>query len=386
MDYDQSKDLSKYLDGETGRFEREQVDPVLQTLYSSIKQVNTMLMNWGMLQTGDLFSTETSEISKTIACLHDMITQRQRDLSIRNELYQKMQYLESDKSTAQQHLERALDLKNELEVEIGKTQNQLRTQAAKFKQEKDKLLTERDDLRKELAKLSHKDTRYQHDLKKKETNFAKLQEQLRKALGEKELPVRNTIEVYGPLQQQGTLLYGKSGDSEFCYMISRGYEEAQNRLLAENQELRNALQLLQKELVEIMIQRREALHKKLATEVGEGPKLAEFDLNIVKPEIFNLPFKNISEEVNQTFQENMRRFREFLDKTSESENFGESDSELSKIQGFSELKQLISNPLLRKLQSYCQKSREPQTEYSPEQQSKAYRKPHIQRFSFKIGK
>lgn len=348
MDYDNFKDpLGKYLDGETGRFEREQIDPVLQTLYTSSKQVNNMLMNWGMLQTGDLFSTETSELSKTVACLHNMITQRQRDLGMRNELYQKMQYLETEKSTAQQHLERALDLKNELEGEVGRTQNQLRTQAAKFKLEKDKLLTERDDLRRDLAKLSHKDIQYQHDLKKKETNFAKLQEQLRKALGEKDLPVRNTIEVTGSLQQYGPRLYGKSGDSEFSYMISRGYEEAQNRLLVENQELRNAFQLLQKELIEIMKQRREALHKRLSAEAGEDPKLAEFDLNHIKPDIFNLPFQNISEEVMQTFQENMRKFREFLDKTSELEDFGESDSELSKIKSISELKQLLSNTLLR---------------------------------------
>ena len=51
----------------------------------------------------------------------------------------------------------------------------------------------------------------------------------------------------------------------------------------------------------------------------------------------------MSEEVIQTFQENMRRFREFLDKTSESEDFGETDSELSKIKSISELKQLLSN-------------------------------------------
>jgi X breakpoint 2-interacting protein len=342
MDYDSFKPLGMYLDGESGRFEHEQVDPVLQTLYSSMKQINTTLMNWGMLQTGDLFSSETSEISKTIACLNNLITVRQRDFTNRNELYQKIQYLEAEKSTAQQHLERALDLKNELEAEVGRAQNQLRAQTNKFKQEKDKLLTERDDLRRELTKLTHKDTQYQHDLKKKETNFAKLQEQLRKALGEKDLPVKNTIEVSGPLQQYGPRLYGKSGDSEFSYMISRGYEEAQNRLLVENQELRNAFQLLQKELVEIMKQRREALHKKLAAELGEDPKLAEFDLNLVKPEIFNLPFQNISEEVIQTFQENMRRFREFLDKTSESEDFGETDSELSKIKSISELKQLLS--------------------------------------------
>lgn len=113
-------------------------------------------------------------------------------------------------------------------------------------------MNEKEEFRRECNRMQHKEAQYQHELKKKDNSYAKLQEQLRKTLGEKEMPVKNSLELTEPLHSKGVTLFSRGGDAEFSYMISRGYEENQNRLLAENHDLRTAFELLQKELFAIM--------------------------------------------------------------------------------------------------------------------------------------
>ena len=61
-------------------------------------------------------------------------------------------------------------------------------------------------------------------------------------------------------------------------MISNGYEDTRNRLLAENELLRESLGTIQKELVEILEQKKEFFFKRRKIELGEENK-DEFDFN-----------------------------------------------------------------------------------------------------------
>jgi hypothetical protein len=84
-------------------------------------------------------------------------------------------------------------------------------------------------------------------------------------------------------------MFNKAGDTEFTYMISRGYEENQNRLLLENQELRTSFELLQRELCEMMKQRREAFHARRKAELGDAYEevdFANYDLTQMKTDSF----------------------------------------------------------------------------------------------------
>lgn len=183
-------------------------------------------------------------------------------------------------------------------------------------------------------------------MKKKDAAYNKLQEQLRKTLGEKDLPIRNTAELTNPLHTSGPSLLVKVLISEFSYTISRGFEENQNALLLENKELRTALELLQNELHEMMVQRKEAFQKRYADELGENtPNFAEFDINPLRSDLLNMPFQKVSEDVVKTFQENMRVYQNFMDKVDEVglEIDGQGDEELEKIKCIADLKELLSN-------------------------------------------
>lgn len=326
--------------------EEPQVEIPSQALNNSIKHIVNTLVSYGFPPLGNLFSTDHSEINKTINSVYTLLQQRQKDINFRSEVNERIRSIDSERNKLQQALERSQNQKNLLETELGKAQNALKTTISKNKAEKDKLLAERDELKRENIKLSHKETQCLHEMKKKDAAYNKLQEQLRKTLGEKDLPVRNTAELVNPLHSSGPSLFGKSPDSEFSYMISRGFEENQNALLLENKELRTALELLQNELHEMMLQRKEAFQKRYADELGENaPNFAEFEINPLRSDLLNMPFQKVSEDVVKTFQENMRVYQKFMDKVDEVglEIDGQGDEELEKIKCIADLKELLSN-------------------------------------------
>jgi Afadin- and alpha -actinin-Binding len=323
----------------------ESVEIPSQALTNSIKHINSTLISYGFPPLGNMLSTDHQEINKTVSSIYALLQQRQKDINFRGEVNEKIRALENERNKLQQNLERAVEQKNQLENELGKHQNNAKNTAAKNKLEKDKLLLERDELKRENIKLAHKETQCIHELKKKDAAYSKLQEQLRKTLGEKDLPVRNTIELISPLHTSGPSLFGKNSDSEFSFMISKGFEDNQNVLLLENKELRSSFELLQNELQEMMKQRREAFHKRYANELGESaPDFSEFQYDVIKPEMFNLPFQKVSEDVVKTFQENMRVYRNFMEKTDDlsAEIDGEGEEQLEKIKCIADLKELLS--------------------------------------------
>lgn len=344
--------LENYLDsahrldfGQFGGHADEEVEIPSQALSNSIKHITSTLVSYGFPPLGNMFSPDHQEINKTVSCIYALLQQRQKDINFRSEINEKIRHFENEKNKLQQALERTSDQRSQLETELGKTQNALKLVNSKNKSEKDKLLTERDELKRENIKLAHKESQCLHELKKKDAAYSKLQEQLRKTLGEKDLPVRNTIELVGTLHTTGPSLFGKSGDSEFSFMISKGFEENQNALLLENKELRSSFELLQNELQEMMKQRREAFHKRYAEELGENaPDFSDFKVEVIRPEMFNMPFQKVSEDVVKTFQENMRVYRSFMEKADDlaGEIDGEGQDQLQKIKCISDLKELLS--------------------------------------------
>ena len=344
--------LENYLDsshrldfGNFGSPQEEQLEIPSQALSNSIKHITSTLVSYGFPPLGNMFSTDHQEINKTVSSIYALLQQRQKDISFRSDVNEKIRGLENEKNKLQQLVERNYEQKTLLENELGKVQNSLKNTNAKNKQEKDKLLSERDELKRENIKLAHKESQCLHELKKKDAAYAKLQEQLRKTLGEKDLPVKNSIELMSPLHTTGPSLFGKNGDSEFSFMISRGFEENQNVLLLENKELRTAFELLQGELQEMMQQRREAFHKRYSDELGENaPDFKEFQMEVIRPEMFNMPFQKVSEDVVKTFQENMRVYRNFMDKNDDltAEIDGEGDEKFQQIKCIGDLKELLS--------------------------------------------
>ena len=83
-------------------------------------------------------------------------------------------------------------------------------------------------------------------------------------------------------------------------MISNSYEDIRNRLIAENDLLREALASVQKELFEILEQKKELFFKRRRIELGEDNKeefdFAQTNLLNIKKELFEMPTQTVTNE------------------------------------------------------------------------------------------
>ena len=294
--------LSSYLYEETP-------EPNQSKLEETYNYIKSSLVTFGFPEIGNLFSPDLKEVKKTLDCFYSIIEQRQKDLQFRSSVQDKMQKIQSEKNMYYQKLELANEQKQSANSQIGKVENQLRKESEKWKKEKEKLTTERDEFRKDVQKLLGRESKLWHEIKKKDSIMSNLKEQLRKALGEKDMQSQNQIELTEVLHEEGPKLFGKTAEGEYTYLVARSYDENQNALLSENQELRSAFEILHRELEKILKERKAML-------VGSKIDLEHLELIDIHSEIFQMPFDKISQDLINTLQENMRRFRILIQETS----------------------------------------------------------------------
>jgi synovial sarcoma, X breakpoint 2 interacting protein len=300
MNYDP---LSEYLVEETDvRISEPQIK-------ENLRYIQCSLLSLGYSPIGDLFDPSLIEVKKTIDCVFSLLQQRQKDIDFRTGIQERIQKLESEKSMYQQKIEQITDDRNAGFSEAGKAQNKLTQESTKWKKEKEKIQAERDDLKKEITKMIGKENKLAHEMKKKEAAYEKMKEQLRKALGEKDLLIQNHFDAVQPLHSVGPKLVRQVADEEFTGLITKGYDESQNYLLNENQELRLALEMVQKELHLMMEERKAAL-------LSSQSKVPNIKLVQVNSSVFMAPFQSVSEDVVESIVENIRKFKQFMQATS----------------------------------------------------------------------
>lgn len=99
-------------------------------------------------------------------------------MDYRSEIIEKIAKLESDKNTLSQN---AIRLKNELDTqrkENGVLQNTNKALEKKFKMEKEKLLSDKEETTKHLSKLIFKESQMLHEIRKKDNESNKYKEQV----------------------------------------------------------------------------------------------------------------------------------------------------------------------------------------------------------------
>lgn len=278
-------------------------------LTANLQYLQSSLAAYGFPALGNLLSNATKEVKQTLNCVYALLQQKQRDLNFRTDAQERLQRLESEKNMYQHKAEMLSEELTRAQNELGRAENVALHLTQTSKQEKEKILAERDEFKREIQKMCYRETQFQHELKKREVAYKKLQEQLRKALGEKDVAYTNHFDV---IQRVYKRREETSGESEFSMLVTRGLEANQTELLNENQGLRTALETLQKELHLMMDQRKALLQKR----VDMGMESWEdYQLVGIRPEMFSMPFQSVSEDLVQTFMENMRRFKEFMEST-----------------------------------------------------------------------
>jgi hypothetical protein len=340
--------------------------PSREQITGMIKYTNHTLKNFGYSALGDLTSSKDDEIQKTLNAVYELIQQRIRDIEFRKEIFEKMAKIESDKSMQIQNVDRMKSDNNSLANEIGALKNSIALHEKKCKLEKEKLSSEREELAKQIAKANQKHVQYQHEIRKKEAEVNRVKEQMRKPLFEKNGPSKYYSEVItsdGQTTRVAGFSHKANAENELTTATSTKIDVYRNKLLTENQELRNILQFFQAELTAVCAEKREEFVKKRMSEASNGDTkmlknyydnfFADTELIVVKPGIYQMPIDKVGSDLLQIFKENFKIFRKFLSKLLNfsfppeffrdiSKDFQDIDHNFAKVKSFIDLKKALT--------------------------------------------
>lgn len=205
----------------------------------------------------------------------------------------------------------------------------MKTLETKHKQEVSKMVSERDDLIKAMTKIEHKETQFKHEIKSRELQISKLNEQLKAKLIEKsgkenKQPNYDGVNTHSKIIPSNEVTFTKlSAESDMHLMISKSQEEAYKRVSSENQELKECLKSLQREMFDIVKLKSDIYIKRFKAEnfKADDPlcntsseEILKHEIEKIRDSIFNLPFEETGREIIHKFKMNFQKLKSFMEK------------------------------------------------------------------------
>lgn len=184
-----------------------------------------LLRQFGFPEFGDLTSNDPQQLSQTVSCIDALLSSRQREVAQRTELFERIQSSEREKSNLMYEVEKAREEVERLQTELGRADLIHRTQQQRWNEERKTLTEERNRLLIDLKKSQSKDVQMQHEIRQLNLQTMRLQESLRKTLGEKDLVVKNPLELTNSLQGALGQVASLGGFEEFSRVVVTGYNE-----------------------------------------------------------------------------------------------------------------------------------------------------------------
>ncbi|KAK3268422.1 hypothetical protein CYMTET_23076 [Cymbomonas tetramitiformis] len=215
------------------------------------------LASFGYPSKLDLHSSEPSDVAAICNCFYVILSQRQNDVQYRDTILVQQRKLKADLQAAQNQMRRANEVAEAKERELGSRYVQERTAMDAQAKHLHKVTAERDELQRNYTGIAQKQAQFQHEIRKKEREFTKIQERMNVLLAEKQKSLRDAKEKASMVGQGvGPPKAGKAArtkqDEDFTKMVIESYETKQKDLIAENGDLRLAVYHLQEELKELM--------------------------------------------------------------------------------------------------------------------------------------
>ena len=114
-----------------------------------------------------------------------MLKQRISDIDFKNDFKHKINKSEQENKDAQSQLTKTKTRVEKFQKEINDLKIEMKNSESKFKQEMQAITKDRDELAKHINKVEHKEIQYKHEIKNRELQVSKLQEQLKAKLFDK---------------------------------------------------------------------------------------------------------------------------------------------------------------------------------------------------------
>lgn len=310
--------------------------------------IQTKLRSLGVPAAGDIFRPDIENAKLTVRCLNDLINRLMLQQDNKGVSSQKVAKLETEIKNLKTQLEKSNTKKRVLEGEntglnarVKKLENELADRKKIFQ-------TKEKEFENEKAIWDSKYKHWSNENKKKDNIISRLSSMSNPNLG-KDTTVVNTVEVIGEVTRPGPRFYGPADAyAEFMSFCNDATREEFTTLRRENDAMREQLYELNQMMTDIVKVRKSIIEAKIQDADESSPNSI---LTSVRQELFNLKEGDMEQVSLAILKDNMKKFREFIDKV-DSTVLGfpidkayqfHSDADIDEIKAVKRLKDLLKN-------------------------------------------
>lgn len=234
----------------------------MDTLETSLAYLEEMLVAMGFCRKLRLSSNDPKDIVATANVIYGLLLQHEQDAAYKDGLKTEMQRARAEVLGAERERARYEQKLEAKDREIGVVRNMVKAGEDARKEELGKARREIDDLQKRLLASDRRFVQMQHEIKRKEKEFERLQERLANYLAERRQKEKAVLDMMsghfltlsgdGAAGQRPNALPLNGKSDEGMKAVVSAYEGKQAELVKENRDLKSALASLQAEYKEVL--------------------------------------------------------------------------------------------------------------------------------------
>ena len=301
-----------------------------------LKELNLLLTMNGFSEIGDLFDNSLFSVNKTLTVLKSLLDDRKKLIETKTDLLQKISKTENEYTNMFKSNEIQKDKITELTNLNNFLKNKIYKEEKSFRDDIEKLKLEKEELNKTISKLSQKETKWKHEIKKKDIELSDLKNKLRKYMNDKDMIVNSMnsnnnvnmkinqtltninyatpskevlISFENLIKNSNSVLMNVNHLKEFYNLLFQAFNEKINYILNENNDLRECYKIILREINKYMDFKKLLLQKLSKDIIKDKIKI---DNSNVNEGLLQLDFNDSREQILNNFNEILNTFRYIL--------------------------------------------------------------------------
>ena len=301
-----------------------------------LKELNLLLTMNGFSEIGDLFDNSLFSVNKTLTVLKSLLDDRKKLIETKTDLLQKISKTENEYTNMFKSNEIQKDKITELTNLNNFLKNKIYKEEKSFRDDIEKLKLEKEELNKTISKLSQKETKWKHEIKKKDIELSDLKNKLRKYMSDKDMIVNSMnsnnnvnmkinqtltninyatpskevlISFENLIKNSNSVLMNVNHLKEFYNLLFQAFNEKINYILNENNDLRECYKIILREINKYMDFKKLLLQKLSKDIIKDKIKI---DNSNVNEGLLQLDFNDSREQILNNFNEILNTFRYIL--------------------------------------------------------------------------
>lgn len=330
----------KDIDAELNEYIDEDKDIEKTPYIVKQKEINMLLTMNGFSEIGDLFDSSLFSVNKTLSVIKAMCDDRKKLIETKTSLLQKINKNEKEYNNIFKANEIAQGKITELTNINSYLKNKIFKEEKNFREDIEKLKNEKEELNKIISNLRLKETKWKHEIKKKDIELSEVKNKIKKYMTERDIiqssmntnnqgnvnmkinQTLNNINYATPskevlisfenlIKNSNSVLMNVNHLKEFYNLLFQAFNEKITYITNENTDLRECFKILLREINKYMDFKKLLLQKLSKDSVNQIPpqnrKSLEFNESLLQ-----LDFKDSRDQILNNFNEILNSFRFIL--------------------------------------------------------------------------